>query len=172
MKTSVKKSKFDDVIFYWYNNNMLEGSICCGVDDLFWEGAKHFPESVINRLKKNDLTVSEEFENCKYVGLNLVQKDSSFYIDQQLYIDELKEVVILKNRKFSKGSPLTDEARQLRGLLAKSNWASIQTRPDIRFGACEVSTSIKDAQIGDLVNANKNIRKLRSKMIREFSQRK
>ena len=118
------------------------------------------------------MTVSEEFENCKYVGLNLVQKDSSFYIDQQLYIDELKEVVILKNRKFSKGSPLTDEARQLRGLLAKWNWASIQTRPDIRFGACEVSTSIKDAQIGDLVNANKNIRKLRSKMIREFSQRK
>ena len=52
MKTSVKKSKFDDVIFYWYNNNMLEGSICCGVDDLFWEGAKHFPESVINRLKE------------------------------------------------------------------------------------------------------------------------
>ena len=80
---------------------------------------------------------------------------------------------MLKNRKFSKGSPLTtDEARQLRGLVAKSNRASIQTRPDISFGACEVSTSIKDAQIGDLVNANKNITKLKSKMIREFSQRK
>ena len=30
------------------------------------------------------------------------------------------------------------------------------------FGACEVNTSIKDAQIGDFENANKNIRKLKS----------
>ena len=88
-------------------------------------------------------------------------------------IDELKEFVILKNRKMSKDSPLTtDEARQLRGLAAKLNWTSILTCADMSFGAFEVITSIKDAQIGDLVNANKNKRKLKSKMIREFSQRK
>ena len=62
MKTSVKKSKFDDLVFCWYNNNMSEGSICFGVDDFFCGGAKHFPESVINRLKeKYDLTLLEEF---------------------------------------------------------------------------------------------------------------
>ena len=65
-------------------------------------------------------------------------------------IDELKEFVILKNRKMSKDSPLTtDEARQLRGLAAKLNWTSIQTCPDMSFGAFEVITSIKDAQIGE-----------------------
>ena len=52
MKTGVKKCKFDDFIFYCYNNNKLEGLICCHVDDFFWGGTKHFAETVINRLKK------------------------------------------------------------------------------------------------------------------------
>ena len=52
MKTGVKKCKFDDFIFYWYNNNKLEGLIFCHVDDFFWGGTKHFAETVINRLKK------------------------------------------------------------------------------------------------------------------------
>ena len=112
------------------------------------------------------MTHSEEFENCKYGALNLVQKDVCVYLDQQLYIGELKEVVIPKNRKMSKDSPLTnDEAWQLRGLAGQLNWISSQTRPHMGFGACEVSTSIKDAQIGDLLNANKNIRKLKSQQI-------
>ena len=112
------------------------------------------------------MTRTEEFENCKYTGLNLVQKDVCVYLDQQFYIGELKEVVIPKNRKMSKDSPLTnDEAWKLRGLAGQLNSISSQTRPDMGFGACEVSTSIKDAQIGDLLNANKNIRKLKSQQI-------
>ena len=59
----------------------------------------------------------------------------------------------------------TDEVGQLRGIARQLNWTSSQTHPDISFGAFQVSTSIQDAQIGDLVNANKNIRKLKSHQI-------
>ena len=66
----------------------------------------------------------------------------------------------------SKDCPLTtDEAQQLKGLAGQLNWTSSQTCPDMSFGACKVSTSIKNSQIGDLVNANKNIRKLKSQQI-------
>ena len=109
MKTDVKKSKFDDSFFYWYNNNKLEGLICCHVDDFFRGGTKHFAERIINRLKEKLLTRSEEFENFKYTGLNLVQKEDCVYLDQRLYIDELKEVVFPKNRKMPKDSPLTTD---------------------------------------------------------------
>ena len=108
-KTGVKKSKFDGSIFYWYNNNKLEGLICCHVDDFFRGGTKYFAKSVINRLKEKFLTRSEKFENFKYTGLNLVQKDDCVYLDQRLYIDELKEVVFSKNRKMPKDSPLTTD---------------------------------------------------------------
>ena len=156
MKTGVQKSKFDDSIFYWYINNKLEGLICCHVGDFFWGRTKHFAESVINKFKEKFLTHSEGFENFKYISLNLVQKDDCVYLDQQLYIDELKQAVIAKNRKMCKDSSLTtDEVPRLRGQL---NWTSSQTCPDMSFGACEVSAAIKDAQIGDIVNTNKNIK--------------
>ena len=101
-----------------------------------------------------------------YTGLNLAQNDDCVYLDQRLYIDELKEVVFPKNRKMSKDSPLTtDKARQLRRLAGQLNWTSSQTRLDMSFAGWEVSTSIKDAQIDDLLNAKKNIRKLKSQQI-------
>ena len=54
----------------------------------------------------------------------------------------------------------TGEAWQLRGLAGQLNWTSSLTRPDRSFGACKISTSIKDATITDLIHANKNITKL------------
>ena len=143
----MRTSKFEDSVFYWYNNNKLEELTCCHVDDFFWGGTKHFAGNVINRLKEKFLSCSEEFENFKYVGQNLVQKDDL-------------------DRRMSKDSPLTtDEARQLRGLAGQLNWTSNQTRPGMSCNACEVSTSIKDAQISDLMNANNNKAKLKSQQI-------
>ena len=109
---------------------------------MFWGGAKCFVESVINRLKEKILTCSEEFENFYYTRLNLVQKDNCIYLDQQLYIDELKEAVIPKYREMSKESLLTtDDAWQLSGLPGQLNWTSSKTSPDMSFGACEVSST-------------------------------
>ena len=39
------------------------------------------------------------------------------------------------------------EAQQLHMLARQLNWTSSQTRPDISYQACEVSTSIKNATI-------------------------
>ena len=37
--------------------------------------------------------------------------------------------------------------------------------PDMSFGACEISTSIKDATISNLIHSNKNIRRLQAEQI-------
>ena len=37
--------------------------------------------------------------------------------------------------------------------------------PGIRFGAFEISISIKSARISDLINANKNIRRLKAEQV-------
>ena len=88
------------------------------------------------------------------------------YLLQKLYIEELKEVAIETKRKMSKEAQLTTcEARQLRGLPGQLNWTSSQTRPDMSFGASEISTSIKDATINDLIHASKNIRRLMAEQI-------
>ena len=166
LKLNTVKSKFDDSLFYWWKNNRLEGVICCHVDDFYWGGTKDFEKYVIDVLRKTFKTSHEEYENFKYLGVFIQQKNDCIYLDQQKYIDDLEEVHINKDRRMSKGSPLNIiEARQLRGLAGQLNWASSQTRPDMSFGACEVSVSIKDAKVNDLLVANKNIRKLKSEKV-------
>ena len=66
----------------------------------------------------------------------------------------------------SKGAQLTTgEPQNLKGLARQLNWTSSQMHPDMSFGACKISTSIKDATISDLVHDSKNIRKLKAKQI-------
>ena len=55
-KNWFEKSKFDDSIFCWYNNNKSEGLNCCHVDDFFWGETKHFAESLINKLINSRLS--------------------------------------------------------------------------------------------------------------------
>ena len=55
-----------------------------------------------------------------------------------------------------------NEAWQLRGLAGQLNWIACQTRLDIAYNACEVSASIKEAIINDLIQANKYRRKPKS----------
>ena len=84
----------------------------------------------------------------KYVGLNIEQKQGYIYLDQLMYTGKLREVDISRDRRISKESPLsTEETWQLRGLVGQLNWASSQTRPDMSFGACEVSVSIKHRNV-------------------------
>ena len=55
---------------------------------------------------------------------------------------------------------MSEEAQQLRNVAGQLNWAASQTRPDLAYGACEVSTSSKDAIVKDLKNANKYVSKI------------
>ena len=103
------KSKFDDFLFYWHKDDKLQRLICCHVDDFSWGGTKNFEESVINVLKKTFKTSQKEFENFKYLGLHIEQKQDCIYLDQHMHIDELKEVQICKERKISKESSLNTE---------------------------------------------------------------
>ena len=152
--------------FFWHRNGKVQGLICCHVDDFFWGGTNSFEKTVIQRLKESFVTSQEELESFKYLGLNIVQKNDCIYLDQKLYIEELKELAVDTKRKMSKEAQLTaGEAWQLRGLAGQLNWTSSQTCPDLSFGACEISTSIKHATISDLIHANKNTRRLKAEQI-------
>ena len=153
-------------VFYWQKDGKLEGLISCHLDDFFWGETKSFEISVIDILKNSFVTSQEELRGFKYVGLNIEQRQVCIYVDQLMYTDELKEVDVSRESRMSKESPLTtEEAWRLRGLARQLNWTSSQTRPDMSFGACEVSVSIKDSTVNDLIVANKNIRKLKSEKV-------
>ena len=54
------------------------------------------------------------------------------------------------------------EVRQFKSLVGQLQWTAKQTRPDIAFAACELSTKVKDATTTDVCHANKQVRKLQT----------
>ena len=79
---------------------------------------------------------------------------------------QVKESCCWHKKENAKEAQLTtSEAQQFRGLAGQLNWTSSQTCLNMCFGPCEISTSIKDATISDLIHANKNIRRLKAEQI-------
>ena len=152
----VIKSRYDDAVFYWMCEGTLQGIISCHVDDFIWGGTVNFEENVIQLIKSKFQISKSEGETFNYLGLTVSQESIGIKITQNIYIEELKEVSIAKERKLQKLNRLNDmEAQQLQSIAGQLNWVSGQSRPDLSFGACEVSVSIKNGNIGDLITANK-----------------
>ena len=164
LNTGCKKSMYDDAIFFWHFKEILNGVLCCHVDDFFWGGTDLFQRNVVDAIK-NTFTVSKEFhQSFKFLGLNINDRKGGISMHQQQYINEIEEIKIDAQRKYMKDL-LPDEARQLRGLAGQLNWAASQTRPDLAYGACVISTSVKHARISDIITANKFVKKLKANAV-------
>ena len=77
---------------------------------------------------------------------------------QHQYINKI-EALSLKNTSPSR--PLNRvETRNLKALVGQIQWVAKQTRPDLSFATCELSTRITCATTKDMRNANKHLLKL------------
>ena len=54
-----------------------------------------------------------------------------------------------------------EKPTECRQLIGKPHWISNQSRPDIYFDICHLSSKMKSPTIGDLINANKVLPKIK-----------
>ena len=54
-----------------------------------------------------------------------------------------------------------EKSTEYRQLIGKLNWIANQSRPDIYFNVCHLSSKMKSRTIGDLINVNKVLRKIK-----------
>ena len=75
--------KYDEAIFYWRSQDILQGIISCHVDDFCWGGTELFKKKVIDVIKAKFHMSQEESLVFKNVGIHLSQqRDSSITIHQ------------------------------------------------------------------------------------------
>ena len=156
------RSKSDNAVFYWWFNRKLVAICGIHVDDFINTGNDDILSNIINGIK-NRFRVSSEGEGLfDYLGVEIQQdKHGLITLSQYKYIDEITQITVPNNRDLD--SPLnSDEKRKLRSLVGQMNWIANHSRPDIGFDACQISTSVKDATIRDLKNANKAVMRLKS----------
>ena len=66
-KLGIQCSKSELSLFYYQNNNSLDGILITHVDDFCWGGTKHFRDSITRPLK-NIFSIGTEFEQSIMVS--------------------------------------------------------------------------------------------------------
>ena len=164
LKLGAKVSSYDQGIFFWHSTNGLEGIIICFVDDQLWGGSKWFEENVIEKLRQIFNIGCENSSAFKYIGIDLVQKsDFSVSVNQESYIKSIEPISLERSRQLQKDEVVTEkEKSKLRSLVGQLNWITGISRPDIGFGVCQLSSTIKNATVSHLVKANKILRNVKN----------
>ena len=81
---------------------------------------------------------------------------------QSEYVNNIEEIKLEKGEE--DGRPLNkEEFKSYRKATGQIIWAASQTRPDLGYDSLEMSYRNKDAKIRDIKNANKIIKKAKSK---------
>ena len=74
-------------------------------------------------------------------------------------------------RKTNKNDMLTDvETKKYRTLIGQLSWVACQTRPDLSFDLCELSSVANKAKVADLMKANKILSKAKSNHVKLYYQ--
>ena len=154
-----QKSKYDSALFM-YHTEELEGILVAHVDDFLWAGTDSFYSRVIVKLKTTFRISKEESSEFKYLGVHLRQTNNGIYGHLNNYSQSLVEIEIQSDRLKEKDSPLSrEESDLLRSVIGKLNWLATQTRPDLSFDVCELSTNLKCGTVRLLEKANDVIKK-------------
>ena len=158
-KLGLVKSKYDEALFYWRHEGRCEGVLVIHVDDFLYGGSTKF-ENLIQNMKTIFTVGSEETVPMKYLGMNIDESDGDIYFSQDSYIDSMEEVEIQK--KTDKSRVLNEDEQALfRKICGQLNWISTQSRPDIAFDVCQLSTRLNTATVQDILQANKVLRKVK-----------
>ena len=153
-------SKLDQALFLYFVKGVLSGIACLHVDDILWAGTPDFEKNVIMKVKKQFSIGSNETNSFKYVGVNVENVNGTIGVDQEHYIQGLQEISIHSDRLRS--DELTrEEKKEFRALVGQLNWVATQTRPDILFEVCLLSSVFDTATVDDLICANKLVRKVK-----------
>ena len=128
------------------------------VDDFTLAGTEAFVNEVIETVSR-ELTVSKiERDNFRYTGIDVKTVDDGIEIEMKDYVDSLEEVKEI--RKANRDDPLTRaELKVFRKMTGKLSWLANSTRPDLSYTALAMSKKNNSAQIKDLRDITRVIKK-------------
>lgn len=160
IRLGCKMSKYDSSLFVYHDHNGLQGLLILHVDDCLWAGSDKFKISVIMKLREVFKISKEDVGVFKYLGTEIQQSEMGICVSQRKYLEKLQEIEIKPDRRAVKETPVSESEREeLRSVIGKLNWLATQTRPDLSYDVCELSTSQKNATVELLMKTNKVIKK-------------
>ena len=111
-------------------------------------------------MKETFRISSDLHDSFNFLGLDVRRSGSVIEIDQSLYAEGI-QYVPCNNMKDRHRVLTENEKIPLRSAIGQLCWLANQTRPDIAYDVCQLSVRYKTAQVLDIINANKTIKKVK-----------
>lgn len=154
------QSLFDPCVFILKSpdTGKISGVLGVHVDDGLCGGDEYFSRQ-IRKLSKKYAFGAQKSVNFVFTGIELSQKgDKGIVMSQSKYVREISPIHIDANRKTDLNLKVTDgEKHALRGLIGSVQYAAVNTRPDIASQLSFLQSSINQATIETLIQANKTL---------------
>ena len=165
----VSQCELEHAMYVWHNNGKLEGIIRIYVDDFLWAGTSTFKNIIIDKLKQKFLIGSSASKCFTYLGLQINSIHDGIIVEQTDYIASLYPIPLSNVRIAQKTSTLTNaEEADYRSLVGQLNWIATQTRPDIAFDICDLSTAAHSAKVENVLKLNKVLRWAKEESLKIF----
>ena len=161
----MRKSNYDDTLFFYKRNKQeaCKGILVTHVDDFLYGGSTQFEDAI--QHVRNTFIVGREAEMpLKFLGVDLQYSEGYINLNQKSYIDGIEEAVIQNKSNRSRILDSSEE-REYRALLGQLKCVSSQSRPDISYEVCRLSTALNKATVNDFLHANKVVRKLKQRQV-------
>ena len=162
LKCGCKTLVGDESFFYLQKNGSLHGCVNVHVDDFQLAGTAFFKKEVSDKIANRFQISKREPETFKFTGVDIERRaDGEIILSQKTYTDAIDEITV--NVEDDDARPLSkSEFKAYRGVSGKLQWLAEMSRPDISFDCLEVSCHNKDAQIKDIKNLNKVVKKAKA----------
>ena len=82
-KLGAIKSKYDEAIFYWKKETVLQGIIACHADDFIFSGTALFMDNVVKLLNQKFKVSAEGEDRFTCIGLQIDQNAKYITISQK-----------------------------------------------------------------------------------------
>ena len=149
----------DPCVFVLRNSNFQpDGILGVHVDDGICGGNARF-QSKIDELEKKYPFGSKKIAKFTFTGIELSQDPSgSITMSQSKYIKNVDPIVLSRDRRSQIDSKVTEEERQkLRAVIGSLQYAAVHTRPDLSSRLSFLQSSINQATVGTLIEANQAV---------------
>ena len=134
----------------------IHGLVGIHVDDGLAAGDQQFQQT-IKTLESKFPFGSKKQQKFVFTGIQISQQpDFSIELDQEKYVEDINPVNLIKERRQLPQELANDDEKQsLRALVGSLQYAATNTRPDISARLSFIQAKLNQAQIKDILDANK-----------------